>query len=164
MEGYPHVATSLRYWAAPRPSAHGGASTVAEGLIIAYVAIVHLFWAIAIAASPAALNATPVAGINYFGPRPVLVAILALSALGSASALLLRSWWVMIPLIPQQILLTMSVSTAYTAVARSQYADGVLRPAWFIAADQAPTIILAFVHLVALYLFAGKVAATRAAQ
>lgn len=136
----------------PRP-----AELASEGLIVGYVAVTHLFWSVALIFSDRALLATPVSGLSVLGPRPVIVALLGLSAMGSAFALLVRAWWVMWFLIPQQVLLGLSVGTAMQAVAHQQYADGVLRPWAFIASDQAPTIILGFVHLVAIVLFAEQV-------
>lgn len=127
------------------------------GLIIGYVSITHLAWALALVASGQALLATPVAGLSVLGPRPVVAAVLGLSAIGSGFALAARRPWVLWFLIPQQALLMLSFSSAAQAVALQSYADGVLRPWAFIAADQAPTLLLAAVHLIAVIVFAHDV-------
>ena len=127
------------------------------GLIIGYVAATHLFWAVALMLSSDAMMATPVAGLSALGHRAAIITVLALSALGSACALGRQAWWVMWFLIPQQILLGLSFGTASQAVALQQYADGVLRPWAFIAADQAPTLLLAVVHFIAIIMFARDV-------
>lgn len=134
-----------------------GPYTTSGVLLVAYVAVTHLFWAALLTASPAAMNATPVSGLAVLGGRPLLVVVLAGSGLGSLFALSVHRWWVMWFMIPQQVLLGLSLGTAGQAVAQQRYADGVLRPWTFIAADQAPTIVLAFAHLVAVILFAERV-------
>ena len=54
--------------------------------------------------------------------------------------------------LPQQALLSMSMLGSINAVARSTYADGVLRPQIFILSDQLPIILLAVCHTVAIIL------------
>lgn len=135
------------------------ARALSESLIIVYVAALHLFWASTLSGSPDAAMATPMAGLHILGPRSIVATVLLLSAAGSLFAVTVHRWWVMWFLIPQQILLSLSLGTALQAVISQQYADGVLRPWAFIATDQAPTIILALVHAVAVLLFAVKVAA-----
>ncbi len=58
--------------------------------------------------------------------------------------------WVVVLLLPQQILLMMGVSGAIEAIWLSQFADGVLRPRAFIAADQINSVLAAIGHTVAI--------------
>jgi hypothetical protein len=54
--------------------------------------------------------------------------------------------------LPQQAILIMSAWTALTAMWSGEFADGVSRPVAFIVADQAPAVIAAALHAVALVL------------
>jgi hypothetical protein len=55
-------------------------------------------------------------------------------------------------LFPQQLVLGISAAGAVIAIYESAYADGVLRPSTFIAADQAAVILTWFGHTAALVL------------
>lgn len=53
-------------------------------------------------------------------------------------------------MLPQQFVLTLSAVGAVSSIVASQFADGVVRPRAFIAADQCPAIFLAIGHTVAI--------------
>ena len=52
---------------------------------------------------------------------------------------------------PQQVVLVLSAVSAVEAMARQSYADGVLRPFTFIAADQIVICLFALAHTVAIW-------------
>ena len=69
--------------------------------------------------------------------------IISLLAIG---ALFLHFPWNAVFLIPQQSLLLVSAAGAITAMVLSQFADGVVRPRAFIAADQMHIVLAALGH------------------
>ena len=56
----------------------------------------------------------------------------------------------LLTLLPQQLFLTLAAAGAAVAIIDSQFADGVVRSRYFIAADQSPIIIAALLHSVAV--------------
>lgn len=118
--------------------------------IIVYACVLHVAQGVAVLADPAALHITPIAGIAWigrWGTGSVLISVAVLALLG------LRSWLGILGVIlalPQQALLVATAYSALAAILRQSYADGVLRPLAFIAADQIGTVLLAIVHSVAI--------------
>lgn len=124
--------------------------------MICYAIALHFVWAFLLIYDPGTVNATPVhalyrifAGLSYY-PDNFLAGICffcsALATLGLATS---RPWLVVL-LIPQQVLLLMSATGAFEAMWLSQFADGVFRSRGFIIADQIPAVIAAVGHTVAI--------------
>jgi hypothetical protein len=120
-------------------------------LLIWYALALHFFWAVAFILDSAAANSTAlhaIVAIFHEYSSFVLIVAVALSVLGlfvpqgrKLSILLM---------IPQQILLFIASTGAIIAIYHGHYADLVIRPQLFIAADQAPIILAAIFYTVAM--------------
>ena len=120
-------------------------------IMVVYCVALHASWALLIAISPAAVGATPVAAINYVFPtRNTLVLILVIVSLLGLCGLLVSIPWSVLFLLPQQSMLLISAIGAIEAIASSQYADGVIRPMAFIAADQIHVVFASLGHAAAI--------------
>jgi len=123
-------------------------------VMVLFAVTLHFFWAFIILYDPQSLGATGIASLyRIIHPSSLLVLTLVCSSTLTLIGLLLRYPLSFILLIPQQILLMMSAAGAIEAIFISQYADGVLRPWAFIAADQVYSIIAALGHTLAMALF-----------
>jgi hypothetical protein len=120
-------------------------------LIAWYALILHAFWAITLAVDPVSRNATALnALVKVFGnfTMGVLISIVILTLIGL--------FWVrkristILLLIPQQLILFIAAEGSLMAVYRGTYADLVVRPRMFIAADQAPIILTAIFYTMAM--------------
>lgn len=119
--------------------------------MVLYCMMLHLWWAFMIALDKSALNATAVDALfRVFDDRWVIIFVLILASTMSLVGLFGRWSWVSILLIPQQALLMLSAAGVLSAVFLSQFADGVLRPRAFIAADQMHMVWSAVGHTIAL--------------
>lgn len=120
--------------------------------MVLYAIVLHFVWAAAILIDPQAVNATSVHALHRLLQSPREVALVA----GMCSALatlgiMCRLPWVAILLMPQQLLLMISAAGAFEAMWLSQYADGVFRARSFIIVDQAPVVLAAFGHTIAIF-------------
>ena len=118
-------------------------------LILWYAAILHLWWAGLLWLSPSAADATTTAALtDCFSPRYVSVALVVASVMSLTVLYRARapSIWTALCLLPQQALLTLAAVGAVEAIWASQFADGVIRSRYFIAADQFPPILAAVFH------------------
>jgi len=59
-------------------------------------------------------------------------------------------FWGLTLALPQQFILMESLIGAVIAISTSSFADGVIRPRLFIAADQVPAILAAILHTMAI--------------
>ena len=128
--------------------------------VVATVAVLAAVWAGLLVSDASAGYATSLDDLTQLGRWPVVAALLVAVAC-TAVGLLLRSArprWGLPPrlwlLIPQQMICLLAASAAVSAIIRQQFGDGVRRPWQFIAADQAPILLLAATHLVAVVLIA----------
>jgi hypothetical protein len=119
--------------------------------IILYVMMLHLMWAVCILFDAQALNATPLSPLGHaFGNTTNIVSVLICVSALSIAGLFPPTPSTVLMLMPQQALLVISASSSVLAAASASYADGVLRPVAFIAADQAAIILIAVVHMLAV--------------
>ncbi len=124
-------------------------------IMVLFAVALHLFWSAALMIDRAALNATAINALARFVQPPALIALLIAVALMAMVGMLFRlPWWL---LVPQQIVLMMSAAGAIEAMWLSQFADGVLRPAAFIAADQIYSVLAALGHTVALVTYSNRI-------
>lgn len=120
-------------------------------IMVMYAILLHAAWAILILMDSSAMNATAVHAIAAVFVYPTLTALV----IGGASLLACVGLWtrrpsVMLLLLPQQVVLMMSAAGAIEAMWLSQFADGVLRPWQFIAADQLYSVVAAIGHTIAI--------------
>ena len=125
-----------------------------------YAVCVHTSWAvILLAGGESAVRATPIHTISghaqWIGlSLPVL--LLATSALATYGLTKAQSPYTRaLCLIPQQGAVIATAGGAIAAVISGHYADGVMRPAAFILADQLPSILIAVFHTFAVFDLAG---------
>lgn len=120
-------------------------------IMVIYAVALHLLWATLLLIDTNALNATALHAVQYYITSVSwLITILVTAAMMALIGLFTRSPWIVLFLIPQQIILMMSAAGAIEAMWLGQFADGVLRPQAFIIADQSPTVLAAIGHTVAI--------------
>lgn len=131
------------------------ARRVPRRLIAWYAVWLHLVWAVLFLLSPTAAHATATASLlhNLRGfalaryETALLLVLVSLCAGWIVSRPRVPSFYTLCLLMPQQVLLFLSAIGAGEAIWYGRFADGVERSQWFIAADQAPSIIAAALHL-----------------
>jgi len=122
-----------------------------------YAVALHIVWGIALlVGGRLPTEATPVAALWYVVPNPqLLVAVLFGASIAATLALVkggpleYRLPWGLL-LGPQAVLMLISGMGSVTAAVTHHYADGLVRPFWFIFSDQAPIIVGAVVHSLAI--------------
>ncbi len=120
-------------------------------VMIGPFAALHLTWAFLIWGDHATAGATPVAALlQTFNEYNVLVAVLLAVATVALVAIFMPLPTMILLMLPQQFLLLISATGAITAIYMAQYADGVIRPRFFIAADQVQIILAALCHAIAI--------------
>lgn len=118
--------------------------------IIALLAVgLHLGWALALWNAPVIHTV----GLSPFyavldSSRQVAVLLLIVSILPVVARVCRWRWLFFAALIPQQATLMMSAWSAVFCILESHYADAVIRPRSFIAADQWGNIMPAILHTV----------------
>ena len=120
--------------------------------IIWYAVALHVVWGLMLLSQPAAAWVTAVNGVTRIVPTSA-AALLFIVVGAVASAALLRvlpARFSLLAVLPQQALLIMSASAAIQAMARSSFADGVVRPRAFLIADQLPAVLIAVLHTAAI--------------
>lgn len=123
----------------------------AVSIMVMYAISLHLFWAAIILIDDSSVHATAVHALfRYIAPPVLLSAFILFAALLATLGLFTHVPWIVVMLMPQQILLMMSAAGAVEAIWLSQFADGVIRPRSFVAADQIYSILAAFWHTVAI--------------
>jgi len=118
-----------------------------------YAMILHTVWGVGILiGGRAAVMSTPAHAVSVLFPNSRLLAfilfgasVLAAVALGVGEPVENRVVWGLL-LGPQAALMLVSGFGGIQAAWAHQYADGTVRPFWFIFTDQAPIIVGAFVH------------------
>lgn len=122
-------------------------------IMILYCMALHLWWAFMLMLDESAAMATVTdALVRVFDDRYLTVLVLIFASTCSMVGMWLRRPWIGILLIPQQVLMMLAAAGAVTAVFLSHFADGVIRPRAFIAADQLHILFSAFGHTCALIL------------
>lgn len=122
-------------------------------IMVLYAVTLHVWWAFLILLDKSALGATGPAALGQWVHSPTLLAAVIAGAAGLAAiAMFTHRPWVLLFLVPQQMLLMAVAAGAVEAMWLGQFADGVLRPRAFIAADQAPSVLGAIGHTIAMIL------------
>ena len=123
-------------------------------IVILYCIILHMIWATLIwCGGHDATGGTAVSAlVNIFGSDTAVITVLIVTAVGAGVALLFRDPVNVVLLVPQQSLLLMSAAGAIGAIVMGKFADGVVRPRAFIAADQIHIVLIAVAHGIALVL------------
>ena len=129
--------------------------------IIWYAIALHALWAILTAVSSSTLNITAISflhhdlGLSRLACSVLFGAVAAMAAwgIGPNGGRDLRH---VAGLLPQQAILFLSAGSATQAMILSRFADGVVRPWPFIAADQAPSLFVALLHTAAIVDFARR--------
>lgn len=116
-------------------------------IMVIYAVALHLAWATILQFEPQAVHATAVNALyRYIESVPVLSLVIAAAASLAFFAILSYRPWTLVLLLPQQVLLMMSAAGAIEAMWTAQFADGILRPRGFIAADQLYSVLAAIGH------------------
>lgn len=127
-------------------------------VMICVAIVLHLVWAATIFLDDAATGSTAISALHRFiVDTGRLSATIAVAAVLATFGLWTRRPWVVVLLIPQQILLCMSAAGAIEAMWLSQFADGVFRPRAFIIADQIYCPLVALGHTAAIILHAMRI-------
>lgn len=120
-------------------------------IMVLYAIALHLTWAGILIVDDVATQATALNAVyRYIDPVPLLIAALVTAASLALLGLYLLSPVGLLLLLPQQLILMMSAAGAFEAMWNMQFADGVIRPVAFIAADQIYSILAAIGHTAAL--------------
>lgn len=117
-----------------------------------YAIILHLTWAGLLLFS---ISPTKVTGINIlyqlFPNKILLAGILILSSLMAFLAITrFRQIKTLIWLLPQQFLLLLAAIAVIQVIVNGHFADGVIRDRYFLAADKAGILLVAFFHTLSL--------------
>lgn len=120
-------------------------------IMVVYAIALHLAWAAILQFDDAATMATALNALFRYIHDPVLLSyVVAAAAFAALLALFSETPWIVVLLLPQQILLMMSAAGATEAIWLAQFADGVIRPRAFIAADQLYSVLAAIGHTAAI--------------
>jgi hypothetical protein len=127
--------------------------------IIWYAILLHYMWSILLLVEPSTANITAINKINVvFGGNTVVTALFIFSIATLALYGLLKhehyhylnNYKTIFFIIPQQCLMMFTALGAVCAVYYSTFADGIVRPRCFIAADQFPSILSCLLHTIAI--------------
>lgn len=120
-------------------------------LIVVYACMVHYVFATALLMDSSAVGITAISSVVGLVGSDLLaagcflcvgsLAILGLGASGRIGLILMA---------PQQFILIVSAGGAINAMITGRFADGVVRPHWFLIADQSPAVAAAIAHTIAL--------------
>lgn len=128
-----------------------GSRHISVSIMVMYACALHLSWAIIALIDRTAIGATAVDALyRFINSIPVLIAVLIAAAAMAFFAMFASKPWLFLLLMPQQILLCMSAAGAIEAMWIHQFADGVIRPFGFIAADQMHIALAAAGHTAAI--------------
>ena len=121
-------------------------------IMVLFAIALHLCWTLMIFLDPSALNATALSALyRYIHPAPLLAMVISSAAMMALAGLFTnRLPWVVILLMLQQAMLMMSAIGAIDAMWLAQFADRVIRPRAFIAADQMYAVLAAIGHTAAI--------------
>ncbi|MDB5612076.1 MAG: hypothetical protein JWP25_8976 [Bradyrhizobium sp.] len=127
-------------------------------IMVLFAISLHLWWAITLAIDSSALSVNAIDALyRYIHPLPILIAVITGAATMALIGIFTELPWVLLFLIPQQVLLMMSAAGAIESMWLGQFADGVLRPHAFIAADQFYSVLAALGHTIAIIVHARRV-------
>ena len=136
---------------------NAAATKLLANLFITYTLVMHFFWGFMLAIFPEVGGTVAVYHIREFllGSQYLTALSLMLVAVLSLTALVLKTVQhrtiSVFLMIPQQFVLGLTAVGAAKAMLLGHYADGYVAPTAFIVADQAGLIILAVLHLFAIF-------------
>jgi hypothetical protein len=120
-------------------------------VMVSYCTMLHITWAILLMIDSSAVGATAISGLaNIFYDHVVLSVTLILAGILALLAAFTPLPWMILFMLPQQTLLLISAFGVISAIASSQFADGVVRPRAFIGADQIDMVYAALCHAAAI--------------
>jgi hypothetical protein len=126
--------------------------------MIIYASLLHTSWAGLIWWDSSALGATTLAEVaTIAGAAFTPWLCLAVAAVAIYGLWMERAVFRFLCMVPQQCILVFSAVGASCAIWNSAYADGVLRPMAFIAADQMWSLIAVFSYSLAVVIAAANV-------
>lgn len=111
--------------------------------------VLHLWWSALLLFSETPLNITALHSTSVklkLSALPLSFLFFGVSLSSIISLWKETSKLTTIGMLPQQFLLMLSAEGAVQCIINSQFADGVIRPWPFIAADQFPAILTALFH------------------
>lgn len=127
-------------------------------IMVLYVIILHFLWAVVLLLDDSALGATAISSLYRWIPNKNILALtLIYAAILAIIGIYTKHKWIVLFLIPQQLLLCISAYGAMDAVFLAQYADGIFRPRAFIFVDQIYSLIAALAHTAAIVAHAVRV-------
>lgn len=114
--------------------------------IIWYAIILYFITGVSLLLHGSELNTATLSPFYQYLPSwGIGVLFIAISLLSTLAVLNEdKKHWAAMLLIPQQLLILMSGVISLSLALQGQYADGVIRPFFFIFTDQLPPILLAF--------------------
>jgi hypothetical protein len=118
-------------------------------MLVCFVAIMHILWACLLIFHGGPIATTATSLFRCLVPSYEVRALVYLVSGLLPVVLIWRPGSVLglISVLPQQILLLLSGISAVVAISSGHFADGVVRPHIFIAADQGIFIVLAVLHV-----------------
>lgn len=120
-------------------------------LVVVYAIALHYVWAITLLLDGKAAAVTATSGL--YGRFDLVVPYFLIFAATFAlwSLFLPRNTlWPILLILPQQFALSLSAYTAVSAMISGRFADGTVRPAAFITADQCPAVLIMLFHTIAI--------------
>jgi hypothetical protein len=121
-------------------------------LMVLYAVVLHLVWAAMLLVDNQVSAVTAIASLRYVFPFPFAVLVMIWCALSAFSAFYVRNgYWAAGLMVPQQFLLFISAGGAIQAMVEGQFADGTIRSAYFLVADQSPAVLAAIGHTLAIF-------------
>lgn len=116
-------------------------------IVVFYCTLLHVIWAVLIIFDHSATGGTALSALRHLlGTDVVVMTALLVSSVCAMAGLFVNAPWNVSLLMPQQSLLFVSAAGAIGAIVLGQFADGVIRPRAFIAADQVHIILIAAAH------------------
>ena len=125
--------------------------------MVLFAIALHFAWALILFIDDSALGATAIHALYRWIPMPWLMLVIVGAAMLALISIVSKPPWFVILLLPQQVLLVMSAAGAVEAIWLAQFADGVVRPRAFLAADQFYSILACIGHTVAIIAHTGRV-------
>lgn len=120
-------------------------------IMVLFAIALHIVWVVVILIDVSSIHATALAALaRYIEPPLLLAFVITVAVILALIGLFTRSSWIVMFLLPQQALLMMGAAGAIEAIWLSQFADGVIRPRAFIAADQMYAVLAAIGHTTAI--------------
>ncbi|MBX3579934.1 MAG: hypothetical protein KF723_22250 [Rhizobiaceae bacterium] len=120
--------------------------------VVGIAIALHLIWAVGLIADPQAIHATALHAMlavtgSSIASAGVFAAVATLAVVGMVAH---RVPVRVILILPQHLVLWISVAGEAYAMWLGQFADGTIRSHWFLIVDQVPVILIACGHTAAL--------------